>query len=150
MHYASSQEPAIQHELTTIERLSARNQDTEWRILQTGSKGAHCKTKKKSAVQTSQTRNPSTPFHQSKSMTNCDSAIDNANTMRQGKSPESSIGGYLVKVSLGLRLGQVIRRRRIRQERKPRNSRERRMANVAIGQKTNSCFVGTTKRSLDA
>ena len=57
---------------------------------------------------------------------------------------------YLVKVSLGLRLGQAIRRRRIRQERKPRNSRERRMANVAIGQKTNSCFVGTTKRSLDA
>jgi hypothetical protein len=37
---------AQQHELTTIERLSARNQDTEWRILQTGSKGAHCKTKK--------------------------------------------------------------------------------------------------------
>jgi hypothetical protein len=52
--------------------------------------------------------------------------------------------------SLGLRLGQAVRRQRIRQERKPRNSRERRMANVAIGQKTNSCFVGTTKRSLDA
>jgi hypothetical protein len=57
---------------------------------------------------------------------------------------------HLVRVSLGLRLGQAVRRRRIRQERKPRNSRVRRMANVAIGQKTNSCFVGTTKRSLDA
>jgi hypothetical protein len=65
--------------------------------------------------------------------------------MRQGKAPESSIGGYLVKVSLGLRLGQVVRRRRIRQERKPRKSRARRMANVAIGKKTNSCFVGTMK-----
>jgi hypothetical protein len=61
-----------------------------------------------------------------------------------------NVNYYLVKVSLGLRLGQVIRRRRIRQERKPRNSRERRMANVAIGKKTNSCFVGTMKRSLDA
>jgi hypothetical protein len=38
----------------------------------------------------------------------------------------------------------------MRQESKPRKSRVRRMANVAIGQKTNSCFVGTTKRSLDA
>ena len=130
--------------------LNARNQDTEWRILQTGSKGTHCKTKKKSAIQTSQAPSPSTPFHQSKSMTNRDSTIDNANTMRQGKAPESSIGGYLVKVSLGLRLGQAVRRRRIRQERKPRKSRARRMANVAIGQKTNSCFVGTMKRSLDA
>jgi hypothetical protein len=44
----------------------------------------------------------------------------------------------------------VVRRRRIRQERKPRKSRARRMANVAIGQKTNSCLVGTMKRSLDA
>jgi hypothetical protein len=105
---------------------------------------------KKSAIQTSQTPSPSTPFHQSKSMTNRDSAIDNANTMRQGKAPESSIGGYLVKVSLGLRLGQAVRRRRIRQERKPRKSRARRMANVAVGQKTNSCLVGTMKRSLDA
>jgi hypothetical protein len=60
-----------------------------------------------------------------------------------------NVNYYLVKVSLGLRLGQAVRRRRIRQERKPRNSRDRRMANVAIGQKTNSCFVGTTKRILD-
>jgi hypothetical protein len=59
-------------------------------------------------------------------MTNLDAAIDNANTMRQGKAPESSIGGYLVKVSLGLRLGQVGRRRRIHQERKPRKSRVKR------------------------
>ena len=100
---------------------------------------------KKTAIQTSQMPSPSTPFHQSKSMTNGDSAIDNANTMRQGKAPESSIGGYLVKMSLGLRLGQAVRRRRIRQERKPRNSRVRRMDNVAIGKKTNSCFVGTMK-----
>ena len=61
--------------------------------------------------------------------------IDNVNTMRQGKAPESSIGGYLVKVSLGLRLGQAVRRQRIRQERKPRKSRARRMANVATGQR---------------
>jgi hypothetical protein len=82
-------------------------------------------------------------------MTNRDSAIDNANTMRQGKAPESSIGGYLVKVSLGLRLGQAVGGG-VFQERKPRKSRARRMANVAIGKKTNSCFVGTMKRSLDA
>jgi hypothetical protein len=36
------QEPAIQHELTTIECPSAKNHDTERRISQAGSKGTHC------------------------------------------------------------------------------------------------------------
>jgi hypothetical protein len=42
-------------------------------------------------------------------MTNLNAAIDNANTMRQGKAPESSIGGYLVisEELKGLRLGQA-------------------------------------------
>jgi hypothetical protein len=48
-----------------------------------------------------------------KSMTNLNATIDNANTMRQGKAPESSIGGYLVvsEELKGLRLGQARTRR---------------------------------------
>jgi hypothetical protein len=53
------QEPAIQHELTTIEHPSARNQDTEWRISQTGSKGMHYKTKKKKKKKIGDSNKPS-------------------------------------------------------------------------------------------
>ena len=47
-----------------------------------------------------------------KSTLNLNAAFDNANTTRQGKAPELSIGGYLVvsEKLKGLRLGQAGRR----------------------------------------
>jgi hypothetical protein len=70
-----------------------------------------------------------------KSMTNLNATSDNTNTMRQGKAPESSIGGYSVisEELKGLRLGQARTRRHMRPESKPRKWQVRRKANVATG-----------------